>query len=435
MQRRFGGLWRNADFLKLWTGETISLFGTQITTLALPLTAVLVLSATPVQIGILNAASFAPFLLFSLPAGVFVDRKRRRPILIISNLGRGLLLGLIPLLALLGVLRIEHLIPIAFLVGVLTVFFHLAYHSFLPTLVARDQLVEGNSKLTASESIAEIGGPGLAGLLIQLGSAPFAIFLDAISYLISALSLSLIRAAEPEPERPASRSSMLQEIGEGLRVVFGNRYLRAIAGEAATYNLFWSVIEAVLLIYATRNLALSAGAIGLIFTVGSIGGLLGAFIAEPAARRFGVGLTILTAMAISCVVMLLIPFAPGPGLGSAVLLALVMFITGLGAIVSNVNVISLRQTVTPERLLGRMNASYRFLNYGAIPIGALLGGFLGERIGLQMTLLVGALGISTAWLWVLFSPVRSMRTLPAPAEAAVVPPVDGAASASVSPTP
>jgi MFS family permease len=365
--------------------------------------------------GILNAAGFAPFLLLTLPAGVLVDRQRRRPILIASDIGRAVLLGLIPLLAFLSLLRIEYMIAISFLVGVLTVFFHLAYQSYLPALVERDQLVEGNSKLIASDSVAQIGGPGLAGLLVELVTAPFTILVDALSYAVSAISLGLIRTTEPAPRHVEGRS-VWNEIGEGLRVVFGNSYLRAIAAEAATYNLFWNVLEAVYVLYAVRELGMRPGIIGLIFMVGSVGSLLGAVLADRIARRFGVGSTILGAMALGCIAPILIPLASGQTVGAAALLAAALFFGGIGVAISNVHVVSLRQTITPDRLLGRMNASYRSLVYGAIPLGALVGGFLGEQIGLRPTLLVGALGMSVAWVWVLFSPIRTLRRMPAAAD-------------------
>lgn len=411
MRWSFNGLWRNADFMKLWVGESISLFGTQITALALPLVAVLLLEASPAQMGILNAAAFLPFLLFSLPAGVFIDRKSRRPILIFTNLGRAVLLGLVPLLVFWALLRIEYLIMIAFLVGALTVFFQLSYQSVLPSLVEHDQLVEGNSKLIASASIAEIGGPGLAGLLVELISAPFAILLDAFSYAVAALSLVLIRQPEPSPPSTTIKTNLVGEIREGLQVVFGNRYLRAIAGEAATYNVFWMVIETVYLLYAVQKLGMRPSVIGLVFTLGSIGGFFGTLIADRLAQRFGLGLTILGAMVIACFAPFLIPLASGETAGAILLLTAAAFFGGIGVTISNIHVISLRQTITPDRLLGRMNASYRFLITGTVPLGALLGGFLGETIGLRTTLFVGALGLSTAWLWVLFSPVPRLHYL------------------------
>ena len=411
-QLRLGGLWQNPDFLKLWGGHTVSYLGSQVTLLALPLTAVLLLNATPVQMGILNAAEFAPFLVVTLFAGVWIDHHRRRPILIAADIGRALLLGLIPLLALMGWLRIQYLIAITFLVGTLSVFFQLTYASYLPSLVRRDQLAEGNGKLTASESIAEIGGPGLAGLLVQAVSAPFAIVVDALSFLVSVLSLTLINADEPPRPYADKRRGMRREIADGLRVTFGNRYLRAFAGEAATYNLFWQMMQAVLVLYVIRELRVGPSVLGAILAVGSVGALAGALLTGRLARRFGIGPTIIGSAAVSGVAPLLIPLAGGSQLTVVGALALAFFAKGVTDTTCNVQTITVRQAVTPDALLGRMNASYRTITWGLVPIGALLGGFLGQWIGLRPTLLVAALGLTLGWLWVLCSPVARLRDLP-----------------------
>lgn len=404
-------LWRHPAFLKLWIGETISLFGSQITTLALPLTAVLTLGATPSQMGLINAAGFAPFLFLTLFAGVWIDRHRRRPILIITNLGRAALLGLIPLLAFFNALRIEFLIVIVFLVGIFTVFFQLAYQSFLPTLVGREQLVEGNSKLTTSQSLADIGGPGLAGILVQLITAPIAIIVDAVSFLAAATSLLLIPALEPAPTSSRQHNNLKREIIEGFRVTFGNPYLRAFAGEAATYNFFENMLTTIYILYAIRTLHIQPGVLGLIFAIGSIGSLPGALLASRLTAWFGFGRTLLGAMMLACVAPLLLPLAHGPLLGT-ILLSGVAFLSGIGVTVSNIQVISLRQAVTPDHLLGRMNASYRFLTWGVIPVGAFLGGILGELIGLRATLVISVAGLTLAWLWVAGSPVPRLHHLP-----------------------
>jgi len=414
-RRLSAGLWLHRDFLKFWAGETISMFGTQVTALALPLTAVLMLQATPGQMGILGAAQFAPFLLITLLAGVWIDRRRRRPILIGASLGRAILVGLIPLFALLSVLRMEHLYGIAFLVGILTVFFDVGYLSYVPTLVSRDQLIEANSKLQVSASAAEIGGPGFAGVLVELVTAPFALVADALSYLASAIGLILIHRPEPAPPPITASRSLWREIGEGLQVTFGNKYLRPIAGEAATYNMFNQVMLTVFVLYATRDLGLTPGILGFIFTTGSIGSLIGALWAERIARRLGIGPTIIGAMVLGCSAPLLIPLASGSTAVVISLLTLAYFLGGIGVTISNVHVVSLRQTVTPDRLLGRMTASYRLVVYGAIPVGALIGGGLGEAIGLRATLAVGAIGLLFAVSWVLFSPVSKLRELPAEA--------------------
>ncbi|HEX5502891.1 MAG TPA: MFS transporter [Thermomicrobiales bacterium] len=417
---RLEGLWRHPDFLKLWGGQTISVFGDQIALLALPLVAVLTLNAGAVEMGILGAAERAPFLLVGLFAGVWVDRLRRRPILIGADAGRALLLGSIPAAALLGALTVHYLYVIAFLVGILTVFFDVAYQSYLPVLVSRERLVEGNSKLEVSNSVATIAGPGLAGALVQLLSAPLALLADALSFVVSVVSLLWIGAPEPAP-RPAdaadgARAGLWREIGEGLRVVLGNRLLRAIAGCTGTSNLFGSMMFAVFVLYATRDLGLSPALLGVVLAAFGPGGLLGALLAGPAARRLGVGPAIVGSIAVGGVAGLLVPLAAGPAAVTVPLLMAWGFVSGVTTPIYNITQVSLRQQITPDRVQGRMNATMRFIVWGTMPIGALAGGFLGQFIGLRPTLLVGAVGSLLAILWVFFSPVRALREQPPPVE-------------------
>lgn len=410
LRGRLGRLSGNPDFMRMWAGETISMFGSQITYVAIPLTAVLVLHAQPGEMGILQAAGFAPFLLLTLFAGVWVDRNRRRPILVLANAGRAVLLALVPLSALFGWLSMVQLFVISLLVGSLTVFFELAYQSYLPTLVSKDELVEGNSKLQTSASVSSIGGPGIAGFLMEVLSAPFALLADAVSFLVSAYMLLRIRKVEPEPQRLHERGSFRREMREGISIVFKNPYLRVFALEAASYNFFWNLMEAVYILYAVRELGASPLVIGLVFSLGSIGSLVGALIAGRWANHFGIGRAITWSMALACASTLLIPLAADGALGPW-LVGASFFMGGLGVTVSVIHVVSLRQTVTPGHLLGRMNGSYRFITWGVIPVGALLGGYLGEVLGLRTALAVGAAGMSVAWLWVLFSPVPRLRNL------------------------
>ena len=415
-------LWRHGDFLKLWSGETISLFGSQVTVLALPLTALLSLDASVRELGLLNAARFAPFVAVILLAGVWVDRHHRRPVLIKANLGRAVLIGVLPAAAALGVLRMELLYAVAFLVGVLTVFFDLAYQSYLPSLVGRSQLTSGNSRLEASRSAAEVGGPGVGGLLVQLATAPYALVVDAVSFMVSGAMLSSIRSEEPEPRRSDDGEPIWRAVRDGFRFTFSDRYLRPIAGEAATFNLFEQAIMTVFVVYAVRELDLSAGLLGLILSVGAAGAFAGAVVAPYPARRFGVGRTIVGSMVVGCLVPLALPAIAGTPATAVPLCALIFFGWGLAIAVSNVHVVSLRQAATPDHLLGRMNASYRFFTYGAIPLGALLGGFLGETIGLRPTLLVGAVGLLLALLWIAASAVPALDKLPdAPSEPVISP--------------
>ncbi len=414
MSSKISSLWRHPDFMKLWGGETISLFGSQITFLALPLTAVLVLKASPVQMGILGAVEFAPFLLLSLFAGVWADRLRRRPILITADLGRACLLGSIPLIFALGWLSIEYLYVVALFTGILTVFFDVAYQAYLPALVDRSQLVEGNGKLEVSRSVAQIAGPGLAGALVQVVSAPVAVVLDALSFLASALFLGSIHQPEAAKVSPAVRKSMLTEIREGLNVVFGNPLLRSIAGCTSTSNLFSNVMGAVFTLYLVNELKLSPGILGLLYAVGGAGSLLGALMANRIARYLGIGRTIIFTAFLFSALNLLVPLVHDATFMAVGILMLAQFVIGFSSPAYNITQVSLRQAITPYRLQGRMNASMRFLVWGTMPIGSLIGGFLGELVGLRSTLLVGAIGSVFAFLWVLFSPVRGLREQPVP---------------------
>jgi len=413
MSRQLGGLWRHSEFMKLWTGQTISQVGSQVTLLALPFTAVLVLHATPRQMGLLYAAQTAPFLVVGLFAGVWVDRLRRRPILIGGDLGRAVLLGWLPIGALLGLLRIEQLYVVAVLVGFCTLLFDVAYQSFLPVLVGREHLVEGNSKLEVSRSAAQIVGPGLGGLLVQLITAPVAIVVDALSFLVSGLVLILIRT--PEPRQAIVRRGMRVEMAEGLSIVLGSPLLRSIAGCTGTSNLFGSALQAVLVLYATRDLDLPPALLGLALGAGSVGALLAAMLSGRIVRRIGVGASIVGGISLGIPACALIALAAGPPNVAAAVLAVAQALLGFGGVLYNVNQVSLRQAITPDRLLGRMNATMRFIIWGTMPIGALLGGSLGEAIGLRGTLVAVAAGALVTPLWVLLSPVRRLREQPTPA--------------------
>ncbi|HEU4328636.1 MAG TPA: MFS transporter [Roseiflexaceae bacterium] len=417
---RLKGLWRHADFLKFWFGQTVSVFGSAITGLALPLVAAIALNATPAQMGLLGAAATAPFLLVGLFVGVWVDRKRRRPILIATDIGRALLLLIIPLAAWLGALRIELLYLVEFLVGVMTVFFEVAYQSYLPSLVTREELVEGNSKLEVSRSAGQIAGPGLAGLLIELITAPIAIIVDAVSFLLSGVALALIRRPEPEPEQPAERNSIWKDIGEGLSWVGKHPLLRPIICCTATTNLCTGMWGAVLTLFMIDQLKLSAGMMGLIMSIGAPGTMVGALVAAKVAQRIGLGPAIVGSALLGGLSGLLIPLAGiFPAAGVPLLIGS-QFFMGMAFVVYNINQISLRQTITPDRLMGRMNASIRFVVWGILPIGALLGGALGTLLGIFPTLVISSLGLLLAFLWVQFSPVRALREQPTPVEDAPV---------------
>src|SRR5918997_72635 len=404
---------RDHDFARLWVGESVSAVGTQISLLAIPLLAVQLLEATPAQMGVLGALGTVPYLLFAVVAGVWVDRSRKRPLLIGAQVAEAVLLLVIPALALLGVLRLSHLFAIAFALGAAKVLFEVAYQSYLSQLVERDDLVQANSRLSASTSVAEIGGPGLGGLLVGAVTAPIAVVVDAVSFLISALALSRIRRSEPAPAVDRTRRSVRIEVAEGFRETFRNRYLLAFAGEAATYNMAWTGIHTLLVLWAVRELGLSATTLGLLLSVGSVGALFGALLTDRLARTVGVGRAMWTSAVVSNLGVLLIPAAAGDRTAVLLVLGTAFFLQGLGMTGTNVHTYAIRQAVTPTAMLGRVNAAYRVLTYGFVPLGALLGGLLGEAIGLRSALLVGALVLFPSWCWLFFSPARSLRTLAA----------------------
>lgn len=306
------GLWRHPDFLKLWTGETISQFGTQVTLLAIPLIGANVLEVGADQFALLGFFEFLPFILISLPAGVWVDRLPRRPILIGGDVVRALSLISAPIAYALDALTIWQLYVVGFVNGVATVFFDVAYQSYLPSLVDRDQIVDGNSKLEISRSGAQIVGPGAAGILIAAVTAPLAVIADAISFVLSAVAVFFIRRPEPpvEPHAEGRRPSMLHEAREGLRYVLGSPYLRMIAGATGTSNLFGNILFSIFILYMARVLLMSPEQIGFIFAAGAIGPLAGALVADRIAHVIGVGPTIVASIFLSGPAGLLVAIAP-----------------------------------------------------------------------------------------------------------------------------
>jgi MFS family permease len=396
-------LWSHRDFRLLWAGDTVSQFGAMVGQTALPLLAVGTLAATPFQMGALTAANTAAFLLIGLPAGVWVDRLRRRPLMLTADLVRAVLMLSVPLAWWAGALSLIQLLVVALLTGVCTVFFDVAYQSYLPALVGRDQLVEGNSKLQASQSVAQISGPALAGGLAQIAGAANAVLVTGLGYLGSALFLLRIRVPEPEPERTGERR-LAAEIAEGLRFVFGNRSLRAIIGCTGTSNFFSGVEAAVVILFLTNRLGLSPGQIGALLSVGGVGGVLAALTARRWTTKFGQARSIWLSMVLTQPFGLLVP-STGHGwwIGFAVIGYTAV---GYGVIVYNIAQVSFRQAICPERLLGRMNASIRFVVWGTMPIGGLVGGLLGEWVGVLTTLWISVVGMLLSCAFVVFSPLR-----------------------------
>mgnify|MGYP006275174841 CR=1 FL=1 len=388
------------------------------TQLAIPLVAAEILLVSSFEFGLLGTIEFLPFVLLSLPAGVWVDRLRRRPILVGADLGRALLLATLPVAYALDALTLAQLYLVAFGTGALTVLFDVAYQSYLPTVVDRDQLVDGNAKLEISRSASQVAGPGLAGLLIGWLSAPIAIVVDAISFVGSALLLATIRRTEAPPDATAEpgdvaprTEALVPAVAAGLRYVLGHPWLRAIALTTGISNLFGSLWGGVMILYLVRVIGLDAAEIGVTFSIGSTGVLAAAVAAGAVSRRLGLGRTLVASALLFSLAGLPLLIAPAAATLPAAVAA--VWLGGFGGVVWNVNQVSLRQAITPDAMRGRMNATMRFIVWGTIPIGTLVGGALGDLIGLRETVLLGAAAGLVAFLPIVLSPVRRLREIPA----------------------
>jgi MFS family permease len=410
MRKPSGALWAHKDFLKLWTGQTISEFGSQVSQLAIPWVALVTLNATAFEVASLGTVEFLPFVLFTLPAGVWVDRLHRRSVLIVGDLGRALLLSSIPIAYVTGHLTLAQLYVVGFLVGIHTVFFDVAYQSYLPEIVDRDTLIEGNSKLNITSSGAQLAGPGAAGGLIALATAPYAVLVDAASFVVSGAFTAWTHARTPEPEEPLERRHLMVELWEGLRYVLRHRLLFPQAMSTGISNFFSNVLFAIILVYAHRTLGMSSGLIGLVFSLSAIGWMIGAAQADRFRRWLGVGGATILGASLSGPGALLIAFTPKRY--DVEFLVAGAAIMGFGAVVYNIQQVSLRQAICPPRLQGRMNASMRFLVWGTMPIGSLTGGAIAATAGLRTALFVGAIGGFTSILPIVFSPIRSLREFP-----------------------
>ncbi|QEV56288.1 MFS transporter [Streptomyces platensis] len=422
---------RLRDFRLLLAGAAAGQLGAQVTLVALPLVAVLELNAPAFQVGLLTAAETAAFLLVGLPAGAWVDRMRKLPLMIRADVVRAVAMASIPLAAVAGVLTMAQLYLVALVTGVATVFFDVAHQSFVPHLLPKDQLVPGNGALETIRSSAQVAGPGLGGGLVQLLGASLAIVADAVGYLLSALFLWGIKQPESRPERVAG-TSLRQDIGEGLRFVFGHRLLRVIAVTTGLANFFTATLMATQSVFLVRVLGLAPGVVGLVLAASAVGGLAGALCAGRLAARFGQARIIWLSALATGPFALLWPLA-GRGAGAA-LFAVGSGVVFFGAVVYNVAQVSFRQALCPPRLLGRMNATLRFLMWGTLPLGALAGGALAEAFGARTALAWCAAGFLVVPLPLLLSPLRRMRDLPAAgaAEDASADTTDPAQPASVS---
>ena len=408
MSRKFTGLWRHADFLRLWSGQTVSVFGSMVGRAAMSFTAILFLHATPLQMGILNAMELAPGFLVGLFAGAWVDRLRRRPLLIGADLGRALVLSSIPLAALLGLLHIEQIYVVALLVSILSIIFDVAYQSYLPGLIDKSNLVEGNSKLTASAAVAEVGGFSIGGWLVQILTAPFAILIDAVSFLVSAVSIALIRTPEAEAP-PLENASLRSEIGAGLRLVIHQPLLQSGALSVLIQSLAGGIFGALVVLYSSRVLGFNPGVLGAIWAVGGVSSFLGASLAPRITGRLGSGPAMVLGLGIFGLAGLFVPLASGV----TVLSALFLVIQQLGDgfyIVYDINLVSLRQVLVDERMLGRVNATMQIIALGASLVGALLGGLMGQFVGVRASLFGAAAGNLLAALLLGFSPLHKLKT-------------------------
>lgn len=394
-------LWQHADFLKLWLAQTTSQIGTQISFLAFPLVAVLTLDATPLEMGLLTAASALPPALIGLPAGAWLDYRRRRPVLITCDLLRGALLLLIPLLAVFDILRIEHLFIIAFLTGVLSLGFDVAYRSYLPGLVPRSQLIDGNSKLELSRAAGELAGPALGGALVRLLTAPVALLADAFSFFASAIFLRTIRSDEQDPPEREPGASIRSDIRAGLAAITRHPLIRGLAVSAGTVGFFNSLLEAVFILYITQDLGIGPALLGVVLSAGAAGFLVGALLPARLMGRLGAGRALIAAIVLVGLADLLVPLAAGPTWAIAVTIGIAQFLFGIGLTSFSVLRVSLLQMEIPEHLQGRAHATMRTLLAVGVPLGAIVGGVLGETIGLRATLVVAACGEIAAIVWLL----------------------------------
>ena len=402
-------LWRHRNFLLLWSGQTVSEMGSAITQLALPLTAVVVLGASTLQVGLLTSAGTAAFALIALPAGAIVDRRAKRRLMIWCDAARMLIIGSVPLAAAFHVLSLGQLYVVAILAGVCTVFFDVSYQSYLPVLITREDLVDGNGKLGATQSFAQVTGPALGGGLVGLVGAAGAMAADAISYAVSVASLLAIRAREEPPQLDRHRT-LRAEISEGLSFVLRHPILRKIVACTGTANLFGGMAVAVEIIFLVRILHVRPAAVGLLIAVASLGGVAGGVFAGRLSRLIGSARIIWFSVLVLGLPQLLVPLAE-PG-GLVVLFPVWFAAFSFSAVVYNVAQVSYRQAICPPRLLGRMNAAVRWVVWGTLPLGGLLGGALGTWLGVRATLWIAFAGSWAAGWWVYFSPLRRLRNIP-----------------------
>jgi len=403
-------LLRQPEFLKLWAATSISQVGDQITYLALPLVAVLTLDASALEMGLLTAAELVPALLFSLMAGVWIERsQRRRHLMIVADIARAALLASVPLAAAFDLLTFPQLYAVGFAAGTFAVLFDVSWSTLFIAVVPRRDVVEANSKLSLSRAVSFVTGPSLAGFLVQLLTGPVTLLLDAFSFLGSALFLGRIRAQEPPVERDGN--GIFRNIWDGFRFVLGDEVIRPELLCAATVNLFNYVFHAIFVLYATKELGVSPGTLGVALGVGAVGGILGALVAPRLERGVGLGLSVVIGSVLFPAPLILVPLASGTEFQLGLMLGAAEFLSAVGVMIFDVAAASMHFMRTPDRIRARMSATFKFVNYGIRPIGALLGGVLGTAIGLQTTLWIGVIGALAGVIWLIFSPIPRLRTV------------------------
>ncbi|WP_091486053.1 MFS transporter [Microbacterium pygmaeum] len=410
-------LWRDGNFLTMWSGQAFSQFGAQITELAIPVLAVLLLGATEFEVGVLTAANVAAFLIVGLPAGAWIDRMRKRHVMIWADAARAVALGAVPLLWMLGMLQIWHLVLVALIMGIATVFFDVSYQSIIPSLVRTDQIGEANGKLESTQQLAGLAGPAVGGGLISALSAPIAVVATVGTYLVSMVALLFTRDHEVR-RAPEDHGPILREIGDGLRWVFGNRFLRRIVATTGLANFFGTIATTLLPIFILRTLELSPAEMGVIFSLGAVGGLVGAVVTPRIIRRIGEARAIPVSVIGFSLAPLLLPVASLVPQIAFPFLVLQSFVFSFTVLLYNITQVTFRQRITPPRLLGRMNASIRFCVWGVMPIAALIAGALGTWIGVVPTIWIASILEMFAGLFVLIGPFWSLRDLPDPEPAA-----------------
>ncbi|MEP6797806.1 MAG: MFS transporter [Lapillicoccus sp.] len=404
-------LWRDHRFSTYWAGQTVSQLGDRVSELALPLIAVTMLHASPTVVGLLTAAVWAPHLL-SLFVGTWVDqRRRKRRLLVASDLLQAAAILSLPLAYVIGVMSLAQLFLVALVAGAGAVVYQTAYPTFFVALVRRDQYLEANSLLSGTRSASFIVGPAVGGLLVQVLTAPVAMLVDGISFLVSATLIGRVRVDETTPDRDESPDGLLRRAREGMRFLVHHPYLRASLACATTINFFSFVVAALVILYASRTLGLPAGTIGAAFGIGASGGLVGALLASRVARRFGVGRVIAVGAVLFSAPMALIPLASGSDWSKAGVLAVAEFVGSVGVMVFDINLNALQTAVTPDDLRSRVAGAFSSVNYGVRPLGAVVGGVSGQLVGVGPTMVGAAIGGSLAFLWLLRSPIISTRTI------------------------